>query len=474
MAELPQWISEVLYQPTIETDEIDGVVSSMKIKELDTERRRFISDLSSFDVSACPGSGKTTLVVAKVLLLSRKWESKTRGMLLLSHTNVAKDEISNRFQILGEELPSSGRPHYVGTIHAFVNKFLTIPYLLSIGIEQKAVDDDLAIKVRSQLLGQRIFGLRNFLARKHTSLEAIKITDSNLDKPFGERLLGIAAVGADSYSSAAGAARGSVELGYLRHDEIFAFANRYLELYPEVAAALRRRFPFIMIDEMQDTTTEQAKLLNRIFPHDHDDISVQRIGDPNQAIFGADHDNGYPQINQFSIADSFRFDASIANLASPLAVYPVEPSGLRGVDMGHDSSTKKNVFIVFHPDKIDRVLPSFAQIVADLVPEEVLLSRKISALGARHILPDGEADNAAHFPKIVKHYLPTYLPRSSTATNTHRTFIADVLHARGNVAESGQLSEGLEHVAGGLFGSLTAGWRTVTGLRLSSENIDSS
>ncbi|MFJ2146943.1 UvrD-helicase domain-containing protein [Glutamicibacter sp. NPDC087831] len=457
MAERPQWISEVLYHPTIETDEIDGVVSSMKIKELDTERRRFISDLSSFDVSACPGSGKTTLVVAKVLLLSRKWDSKTRGMLLLSHTNVAKDEISKRFQILGEELPSGGRPHYVGTIHAFVNKFLTIPYLLSIGIEQKAVDDDIAIKVRDQLLGQKIFGLRNFLARKHTSLEAIKITDSDLNNPFGESLLGIASVGTDSYSSAAGAVRSSVELGYLRHDEIFVFANRYLELHPEVAAALRRRFPFIMIDEMQDTTTEQAKLLDRIFPHEQQDISIQRIGDQNQAIFGTDHKNGYPQGNQFSIADSFRFDSSIAKLASPLAVYPVEPSGLRGVDLGHNSSAKKNVFIVFHPDKIDRVLPSFAQIVADLVPEEVLLSKKVSALGARHILPDDDIDNPDHFPKTVKHYLPTYLPRSSTATKTHRTFIAYVIHARGNVAETGQLSEGLEHIAGGLIRFINSG-----------------
>lgn len=451
MTEPPEWISDALYEPTIQTSEIDDVVTSMKIKELDTERRRFVADLSSFDVSACPGSGKTTLVVAKVLLLSRKWESKTRGMLLLSHTNVAKDEISKRFQILGEDLPSNGRPHYVGTIHAFVNKFLKVPYLLSIGIEQRAVDDDIAIRVRNQLLGQKMFGLRGFLERKFKSLENINITSADLSKPFGESLLGVASVGTDSYSSAATAVRGSIEMGYLRHDEIFIFANRYLELHPELAAALRHRFPFIMIDEMQDTTTEQAKLLNRLFPHDNEDISVQRIGDPNQAIFGTDHENGYPQANQFSIADSFRFDASIANLASPLAVYPVEPSGLRGIDPGHASSTKKNVFIVFHPDKIDRVLPSFAQIVADLVPEEVLLSKKVSALGARHILPSSEVDKPEHFPKTVKHYLPTYLPRSSTTTTTHQTFIEYVVHARGYIAEFGQLSEGLEHIAEGLI-----------------------
>ncbi|PYI39483.1 hypothetical protein CVS30_05930 [Arthrobacter psychrolactophilus] len=457
MAERSEWNSDVLDSPTFSADEIGRVVASMRIKNLDIERYRFVSDLASFDVCACPGSGKTTLVVAKVLLLSRKWVSRTRGMLLLSHTNVAKDEISRRFLALGEELSSNGRPHYVGTIHSFVNKFLTIPYLLSIGIEQKAVDDAIAIRVRNQLLGGKLYGLRGFLERKHSSLEAIKITESDLDKPFGVNLLGVASLGTDSYSSAAAAVRGSVELGYLRHDEIFVFANRYLELYPEIAPALRHRFPYISIDEMQDTTSEQAKLLNQIFPYDHEDICVQRIGDPNQAIFGTDHENGYPQSNHFSIADSFRFDASIASLASPLAVYPVEPSGLRGTSLGHSTSTTRHAFIVFHPERIDRVLPCFAQIVADSVPENVLLSKKISALGARHFLPDNEVENPDHFPKIVKHYLPSYTPGSSVTKKSHQTFIEYVVHARARVAESGQLSEGLEHIAGGLLSAINSG-----------------
>jgi DNA helicase-2/ATP-dependent DNA helicase PcrA len=457
MTELPVWARDVLSPSWTAEDQIASVVSAMNIKELDVERRQFLADLSSFDISACPGSGKTTLVVAKILLLSRTWESRTRGMLMLSHTNVAKNEVAKRFESLGEKLPADGRPHYIGTIHAFINKFLTTPYLLSVGIEPRAIDDDIALNVRKQFLGQKLFGLSAFLLRKHTTLEAIRLTEADLDKPFGESLLGVASAGTESYRSAAHAVRESIKLGYLRHDEIFVFANRYLDLHPEIAAALRHRFPFIMIDEMQDTTTEQAKLLARIFPQDQVDISVERIGDPNQAIYGSDHQNGFPRADYLSIANSFRFDETIARLASPLAVHSVQPDGLRGVDRDSTPSTMQHAFIVFHADAIDMVLPTFAQFVADVTPAHIARTAKISAVGARHFLPKDEADNPNHFPKVLRHYLPTYAPRSAGATHASRTFTEYVIHARGLVEETSGLSAGLEHVAEGLLRFVNSG-----------------
>src|SRR5687768_12001414 len=52
--------------------------------------------LESADIAACPGSGKTTILVAKLAVLARKWSSKHRGICVLSHTNVARNEIANR------------------------------------------------------------------------------------------------------------------------------------------------------------------------------------------------------------------------------------------------------------------------------------------------------------------------------------------------------------------------------------------
>ena len=77
-------------------DDIDWVCQLMKLDPLDAPRRNFLKSLTTTDVSACPGSGKTTLVVAKLAILARKWKSNTRGICVLSHTNVAREEIEHR------------------------------------------------------------------------------------------------------------------------------------------------------------------------------------------------------------------------------------------------------------------------------------------------------------------------------------------------------------------------------------------
>ena len=79
------------------------------------------------DVEACPGSGKTTLLVAKLGALSRQWQDTTRGICVLSHTNVARHEIEAGLGTTSEGQRLMGYPHFVGTIHSFVNEFLALP-----------------------------------------------------------------------------------------------------------------------------------------------------------------------------------------------------------------------------------------------------------------------------------------------------------------------------------------------------------
>ncbi|VTR61289.1 Uncharacterised protein [Serratia fonticola] len=62
----------------------------------DAERRSALLENGSRDFNAVPGSGKTSLLAAKLLLLARKWPHARRGICVLSHTNVARDEIAHR------------------------------------------------------------------------------------------------------------------------------------------------------------------------------------------------------------------------------------------------------------------------------------------------------------------------------------------------------------------------------------------
>lgn len=64
--------------------------------QFDEPRRNVIKNLESIDVQAFPGSGKTTTLVAKLAILARKWPNSHAGICVLSHTNVAREEIEKR------------------------------------------------------------------------------------------------------------------------------------------------------------------------------------------------------------------------------------------------------------------------------------------------------------------------------------------------------------------------------------------
>lgn len=134
--------------PEITDEDIDWVVELMGLKELNVPRLNFLRSRATLDVSACPGSGKTTLVVDKLAILARKWTSRTRGICVLSHTNVARHEIEHSLgdTEVGRRLLSY--PHYIDTIHGFVSRFLATPWLLSAGHRFTAIDDELTHRMR--------------------------------------------------------------------------------------------------------------------------------------------------------------------------------------------------------------------------------------------------------------------------------------------------------------------------------------
>ena len=89
------------------------------------DARKVILCWHSSDVSACPGSGKTTVLLAKLKLLADRMPfDDNSGICVLSHTNVAVDEIRKRLSCYEDKLHSY--PNFIGTIQSFIDKFVTI------------------------------------------------------------------------------------------------------------------------------------------------------------------------------------------------------------------------------------------------------------------------------------------------------------------------------------------------------------
>ncbi|MEZ8732810.1 UvrD-helicase domain-containing protein [Vibrio splendidus] len=96
-------------------------------QSFDDERVGFLKDLNTLDLQAVPGSGKTTVLLAKLLIFERYMPFKDgTGILVISHTNAAIDEIKSR---IGDYCPKLfSYPNFIGTIQSFVNEFLAVPY----------------------------------------------------------------------------------------------------------------------------------------------------------------------------------------------------------------------------------------------------------------------------------------------------------------------------------------------------------
>lgn len=390
------WISEIL-----------------GLAPLDSPRRSFLDSNSSLDVAACPGSGKTTLVVAKLALLAKSWRPQAQGICVLSHTNVAREEIQARLggTIVGGELLRY--PHYIDTIHGFMNRFLAAPWLHSNGHMVVAIDNEIVARVRRKFLGEKNYRtLNTYLEHKGKSVDSLRLVVADFDMPLGDTFP--AGAHTKMYQLATAAIKDSAKRGFFRHDEMFVFAQALLTTQPEIAAALRARFPYVLIDEMQDTTADQLALLEQVFPSTDPDICVQRVGDANQAIFEGEPspaENAFPSANNsITLANSFRFDASIARLASGFANEAVQPAGLIG--MRHRSESEgepRHTIFLFDDDRIDRVLGSYGQRVLATFSDQTLRTSKVTAVGYVHKPSEASVDiGHSHFPKTVSHYWQSY------------------------------------------------------------------
>src|SRR6201999_4499244 len=69
----------------------------------------------------------------------------------------------------------------------------------------------------------------------------------------------------------------------LDHGDQVRLAARIAMRHPEVGAAERTRYQVVLLDEYQDTSYAQLKLLNALFGNGH---PVTAVGDPCQSIYG--------------------------------------------------------------------------------------------------------------------------------------------------------------------------------------------
>ncbi|MCW2822019.1 MAG: UvrD/REP helicase [Marmoricola sp.] len=96
------------------------------------------------------------------------------------------------------------------------------------------------------------------------------------------------------------------DLGLMDFADQIALAARLAQDQPEVGVLERSKFKVVMLDEYQDTSVAQAQMLSRLFSGPSADAgrghAVTAVGDPNQAIYGW---RGASVSNITNFADTF-------------------------------------------------------------------------------------------------------------------------------------------------------------------------
>lgn len=155
----------------------------------DEQRINIIKEDGSCYVQACPGSGKTTVLLTKLIILANRMPlPEGKGVCVLTHTNVAIDEIKTK---LGQKADVLFRyPNFFGTIQTFLHKYVTAAALhFFYGSQITYVDDDVARVVLLKKYASLPWGkLKSFIYRRVTSRKHY-ISLEEVETLGGEELL---------------------------------------------------------------------------------------------------------------------------------------------------------------------------------------------------------------------------------------------------------------------------------------------
>jgi len=334
-------------------------------KSFDGERVAFIKDLSTHDLHAVPGSGKTTALLAKLIALEQHLPFAERsGVLVISHTNAAVNEIRHKIGHLCPRL--FAYPNFIGTIQGFVDAFLAVPYYKSVYRRRPVrIDDEIYDENHfpdyklSAYLNNRGDGKK--LLYKYRLGKDGKLTLELENKPF------VFPETSGTYQKIAAIKQGLRESGFLCFDDAYILAQEYLEKFPGIINILRKRFSFVFIDEMQDMDKHQYDLLETLFGNSPE-VAYQRIGDKNQAIFNSE--SKMPDIwqerNVKELNGSHRLHPATACIVESLALSPIAVVGNKTNPDGSAVDIKP-VMLVYENDTASEVISCFADEIKILV-----------------------------------------------------------------------------------------------------------
>lgn len=341
-----------------------------------TIRRKFLTEMGNEDVQAAPGAGKTTLLGLKLRLIGRRWNPGMGAIAVVTHTNVARREIQGQLKDHAEAACLLRYPHFIGTLTQFAHQFLALPTCSGLGFEIQTVDTEIfrlaatkalmkTSNAHGWLTGRSGLSRQTpYMQRVHAGAEKIAAV-LTLDVNNPRALASIYNLGnsTPTYAALQDVKSSLNARGLFSYDDMMAIANHALKNIAGLNQAIAGRFPMIVLDEAQDTSSDAFQMLHGL--RDAGAV-LQCIGDVNQAILA---DGASPSwaidSSALDLDESKRFGPSIANVASKLGVH-------RPQQIVSTKAPNSLLYAILFPDGAEHLVPAeYAKIIAEKIARMV-------------------------------------------------------------------------------------------------------
>ena len=263
---------------------------------------------------AVPGSGKTTVMIARLGYMTRVCGISPRSILAITYSVAGTKEMQKRYQKAFGSCDVEFR-----TINGFcatmINRYEKVKGRKAFELIEK--DESVSSILRAVMAEQGIFPTENDLREVKTAITYCKnsmLDDSEIEKEIkleGKNF-------ADIYRAYESYKR---EKRLMDYDDQLVYGYTILKNHPEVNAVYADRFKYVCVDEAQDTSRLQHEIIRLLVERSG---NVFMVGDEDQSIYGfraaypkalLDFGSTYPDAKILTISNNYRSTKSIVNAA---------------------------------------------------------------------------------------------------------------------------------------------------------------
>lgn len=355
-------------------------------------------------VLAVPGAGKTTVLICRTANLILNHKVNPNNILTITFSKSSALDMKNRFISTFSNI-SNIKPNF-STIHSFsysviryFSKIKKIKYELLEGNNSK-INKNLLLKEiyyktnKTQINEEKLEDLINTISYIKNMM--IKPEDINSFNNFGIKNLHSIFIEYENYKK---------KMGFIDFDDMLTLSLKILENNPGILAQCRKIYPYIQVDEGQDTSKIQNRLIkllaypkNNLFIVADDDQSIYgfRGATPHELLNFKNID--YPDAKIFFMEENFRSTKTIVDISNKF----IQLNKIR---------FKKNLYTKNEenePIKIIKLNDEFEQIeyiirqlksIEDLSTTAILFRNNISSVG---LIDKLERNNIPFYIKDTK------------------------------------------------------------------------